>query len=318
MRSAGNRDERETAVEEAAGWVARLQSSDATEEDRRAFARWCARHPANEGIYAELSALWGDLKDVPIPPERLGRLQRARRMAAGGGIVALLAVAVLSYGVVNFGYLDRWQADHYTVIGEVRTLMLEDGTRVDLNTDSAIAVRYDDGRRRVSLLRGEAFFDVVPNPARPFVVEGDAVEARAVGTRYAVRVSSGDFGGGVQVEEGTVAVSTPNDAALVEAGSDAVVTEGGNLVVSATDVSSLTAWREGKLVFSGRPLGEVLETLERYRFGRIIVMDDGAARQTVSGVFDLNDTDAALDGLSRSLPVSVTRLTNMMVIVRSR
>lgn len=303
--------------EEAAGWVARLQSSDATEEDRREFAAWLALDPSHAAAYDELGRLWAELKEVPIPSGRLGRLKKARRRASAG--LAILAVAfVAAFGAHRVGVVDRWQSDYYTVVGEVRTLRLEDGTRVDLNTDTAIAVRYSPAGRRIDLLRGEAFFDVAKAPGRPFVVDGGALTATALGTRYAVRTASGDAPASAQVAEGRVEVSAGQSRVLLEAGDVARLTERGGIGVARQDVGSDTAWREGKLVFSERPLGEVLDTLQRYRNGRIVVLDDAAARQSVSGIFDLADTDGALDALAASLPVSVTRITGMMVVVRSR
>lgn len=298
-------------------WVARLQSSDATDRDRRDFSEWLARDPSRGPAYEELRNLWVDLKDVPIPANRLKTLQRVRRTRLAS-VAVLLVAAVMSASVYRMGVVDRWQSDYYTVIGEVRTIRLEDGTYVDLNTDSAIAVRYSRQERRVELLRGEAFFNVAKNPARPFVVEDGSLAAKAVGTRYAVRSGYAGILSDVQVEEGRVEVTAPRDHVFLDPGDAATLTDQGDLEISRRDVPNQTAWRDGKLAFSERPLGEVLATLERYRSGRILVLDNAAAQRKVSGIFDLKDTDKALQALADSLPISVTRLSDMMVIVRSR
>lgn len=315
---AGNakHDEDERRAEQAAGWVARLQSRDATDEDRRDFRAWLAQDPANAAAYDEFQKLWGDLRAVPIPKDRLKKLRVSRR-AVVGNIVAVGLIAVLATATYRLGFFDRLRADHYTSVGEVGRFTLEDGTRVDLNTDSAIRVRYSPTERRIELLRGEAFFDVTKNPSRPFVVEDSALRATALGTRYGVRrddASSGD----VQVEEGRVEVASSRSRVTLGPGDLARVSADGALSVETTDVASRAAWREGKLVFSGQPLREVLATLERYRHGRIVILDETAASRKVSGIFDLKDTDEALDVLESSLPVTITRLTGMMVVVRSR
>ncbi len=224
----------------------------------------------------------------------------------------------MAFGAHRVGVLDRWQSDYYTMVGEVRTIRLEDGSRIVLNTDTAVVVRYSSEERRIELLRGEAFFDVAKAPYRPFVVNGGALSATAIGTQYAVRMASGDMLGSTQVAEGQVEVSTSKNRVRLEAGDMARLTQHGQIKVSREDVGRHTAWRDGKLVFSERPLSEVLEALERYRNGRILILDAAAARQSVSGIFDLADTDGALDALAASLPVSVTRITGMMVLVRSR
>lgn len=305
-------------VEEAAAlWVARLQSGDATERDRLAFDAWLRRDPSHAAAYEEMRGLWADLRNVPIPESRLGRLQRSRRLKSAGAATAVLAMLVAA-GLYQAGYYDRWRSDYYTVAGEVRSVRLEDGTRVDLNTDTAIAVRYSSGRRDIRLLRGEAFFDVAKNPQRPFTVDDGALSARAVGTRYSVRKAEGTFRGDVQVEEGRVEVNTSRDRALVQPDQVATVIDADKLAISHADVTSRTAWKEGKLVFSERPLKDVLATLARYRAGRIVLLDAAVGDLNVSGVFDTDNTDEALDALQASLPVSVTRLTDMLVLVRSR
>jgi transmembrane sensor len=115
-----------------------------------------------------------------------------------------------------------------------------------------------------------------------------------------------------------VEVTSGEHQVVLEAGDTASLTAKGAFAVTKTDVANDTAWRTGKLVFSGQPLREVLATLERYRRGRIVALDNAAADQKVSGIFDLNDTDQALRALEENLPVSVTHLTDLMVVVRSR
>lgn len=303
-------------AEEAAGWVARLQSGDATADDRRRFEEWLERDPAHREAFEEFRDLWGELKDIPIPPDRLKKLKSARRRATAFRSGAVALVLVLCASLYQAGILDRMRADYYTSVGEVRTVTLADGTRVDLNTDTAITVDYSDDARRIRILRGEAFFSVARNPLRPFIVSDKELTATAVGTRYAV--GSQSAGGDVQVEEGRVEVRSGDERAILDAGFAASLGNRGRITVYRTDVSDATAWRSGRLIFSKRPLRDVLATLARYRHGRIIIVDDAAAEQTVSGIFDLNDTDGALREIEGSLPVTVTRVTGLLVVVSSR
>lgn len=306
--SSGAQDD--AIAEEAAGWVARLGSRDATGDDRRRFEQWKAKSPAHAAAFEEMQSLWGDLAHVPksVAP-------RSRKRIAGGGIAALLLMGCLGAIAKETGLVDRYRSDFHTPVGGIRTVSLEDGSVVTLNTDSAIRVKYAQAERRIVLLRGEAFFDVAPNPARPFVVSGDDTQAIALGTHYAVKVGERDE---VMVEEGHVAVTAGGERAVLEAGGMAEVGDDGHLRTRTGDVASLTSWRSGKLVFSGRPLGEVLAELGRYRRGRIMVLDDRAAGFRVSGVFDAGNVDQALQALEQGLPISVTRLTGLVTIVRSR
>jgi transmembrane sensor len=310
-------DADERLAEIAAGWVARLQSSDATEKDWAAFQRWRSEHASHAAAYAELSALWSDLKDVSLASSTKVRKTKVSRPAAAS-IVAICLIGVLSLTLYRMGLIDRWRSDYYTGVGEVRAITLEDGTRIDLNTDTVIAVQYSQAERRVVLLRGEAFFDVAKNPQRPFVVESELLSATAIGTHYAVRARSSSQPQQVQVEEGRVAVQGPRDAAVLASGDAAILDAEGALNVGRADVANETAWRDGKLVFSGIPLHDVLETLSKYRYGRIVIVDDAAANEKVSGVFDLKDTDGALRVLETSLPVTITRITGILTIVGSQ
>lgn len=315
MTEPDDRSQEERRSEEAAGWVARLQSSDATAADRDAFAAWCARDPKNAEAYHDLSSLWGELKEAPVQKGRLRKLRAARHARRVAG---LLLLAVAGLGVSQSGWVDRLQADHSTGVGEVRRVALPDGSWAVLNTDTALRLRFDGSRRRVDLLRGEAYFEVAPMPARPFSVAGEALEATALGTRFAMQLSQGGRGPDVAVEEGRVAVRSGEAQVELRAGDEARLGSDGRLALSRPDVAEQTAWKDGKLVFSDRPLAEVLATLGRYRSGRILVLDERAARRRISGVFDVSDTDEALATLEASLPVSVTRLAGLMVIVRSR
>ncbi|MEK1869167.1 MAG: FecR family protein, partial [Ensifer adhaerens] len=119
-------------------------------------------------------------------------------------------------------------------------------------------------------------------------------------------------------EEGRVEVEAAGQKAILGAGEAATIDRQGRLFLTKTDVAAGTAWRDGKLVFSRLPLREVLSTLERYRRGRILLIDEKAGALEVSGIFDLHDTDDALSVLEASLPLRVLRLSGLMVLVQSR
>ncbi|KJF67211.1 FecR family protein [Rhizobium nepotum] len=307
----------DSLAEEAALWVARMQSRDATDEERDAFQTWLRADAAHAAAYEEMHTLWGELGDVELAPaEDRKRHLSGRTVLAGIAGLCLIGLAALS--VEQSGLKDRWQADYYTEIGETRMLVLEDGSRISLNTDTAITVDYSQKERRIALLRGEAYFDVAKNPQRPFVVRGGSLMAKALGTHYSVRTGNSALSQEVQVEEGRVEVTTDSEVAVLTPGETVILGGDGRLVRARKDVANNTAWREGKLVFSGQPLREVLDILAQYRRGRIVILDEAAARQRVSGIFDLKDTDQALTILEESLPVSVSRLSGMLIFVRSR
>lgn len=288
----------------AAGWVARLASSDATAADRADFEVWRASDPAHAAAYAEMEAVWHRLGGVPDPRQR-----RGPKGLAGIALAGILCAALAQH----FGLVDRLRADHWSGVGDVAHAALADGSRVDLNTDTALTLRFSEAERGIELLRGEALFDVAPDPARPFVVRGGGVTVRAVGTRFYVRADGADRP--VGVAEGRVEVAAAGPPLALSAGEAVRRGEDAALAVVGADVDRATAWRGGRLIVSGERLSAVLAELGRYRRGRIVLLDSGAGERRVTGAFDLRGTDEALDALAATLGLRVTRLTPLLVLV---
>lgn len=292
----------------AAAWVVRLSSSDATEADRAAFAAWLAADPAHAAAHAEMEEFWHRLGHVPDA--------RKRRTPKGAtkGPAGLAALLVLGGALAwQAGLADWLRADLWSGVGAITHATLSDGSRVDLNTGTAIALRFTGAERRVELLRGEAAFDVARDPGRSFVVEGGGVSVRAVGTVFIVRADAA--GRPVGVAEGRVDVGIAGRHLDVSAGEAVVVPDGAAPTVVKADVGRAMAWRDGRLTVSGEPLSDVLATLGRYRRGRILLLDAKAGARRVTGAFDLGDTDEALDAIAASLSLRVTRVTPLLVLV---
>ncbi|AMB46966.1 FecR family protein [Methylobacterium sp. AMS5] len=298
---------------EAAAWVARLSSSDATQADHRAFEAWRKADPVHAAAYAEMDALWRRLGHLPDPRPRKTSdktSNKTPKSLAGLAAVALIAAA-LAY---ETGLLDRLRADLWSGVGTIEHATLPDGSRVDLNTDTAIAVRFTAGERGIAVLRGEASFDVVPDPSRPFVVRGGGLSVRAVGTRFFLRADGADSP--VGVAEGRVDVSAESGRVVVSAGEEVRI-GGDALHVAAADVERATAWRDGRLIFSGKPLAAVLAELNRYRRGRIVLLDRGLGERRVTGAFDARNTDDALDVIAATMGTRIRRLSPLLVLVGS-
>jgi transmembrane sensor len=140
------------------------------------------------------------------------------------------------------------------------------------------------------------------------------LSVRAVGTRFFVRADDTQSPAGVV--EGSVDVAASGRPVRVSAG-EALHRTGATLSVAPADVDRATAWRMGRLVFSGERLSTVLTELDRYRRGSIILLDAAAGERRVTGSFDPHDTDEALDAIASSMGVSITRLSPFLVLVGS-
>jgi transmembrane sensor len=328
-------------VEAAATWLVRMRSDLVGDADRRAFEAWLARDPSHGQAYAQAEALWGEVGEIPDPrmgsdvtdrshgeathraPRTRPRRRRAMRWYGAAAASVVLAAAV---GLWSAGGYDGLRADYVTAVGETRTVTLADGSTVQLNTDTAIAVDFSQTRRRIDLYRGEAFFTVTKDESRPFEVVAGNGTSRAVGTAFDVLDAERSVT--VAVEEGAVRVSrlprseagAENDAAgiILHAGESARYGRTGDIEVRRDDDTAATAWRQGRLVFANRPLRDVVAELDRYRSGAIVFLDSDVARARFTGVFNLRDTDRALAAIEGSLAVDVIRVTPWLTLLRAR
>ncbi|WP_440467815.1 FecR family protein [Pseudomonas sp. YH-1] len=297
--------------DEAIERLVRLHSGGAGAAERMDFLRWRGLSMDHERAAREAEALWGALPETRHAEDYRRRVRRPRRWLA---LAAAACVAAIAVTIALPEPLAGLYSDYATRTGERRMLELADGSRVWLNSDSALSVDFSPQQRRLRLHSGEALFEVAKDAARPFIVEARGGEVRAVGTRFDVDSRGPQVR--VDVTEGVVQVNS--------AGSEPVRLSAGERLsyreaaapepVQPLDLSSASAWQRGKLIFNQRPLGEVLDELERYVPGRIVLTDNALRQHKVSGVFDLKDPDALLKTLERLQPVKVTHMPWLVLI----
>ncbi len=302
-------DADETIRSEAAAWYFRRDAGPLAPEAEAEFQRWLSE-PGHRSAYAEIAGTWSALSRIERPSMRPAR-RYLRHAVPGAALAAMLALAIL-----NSSWWRHLGADAATGVGETEEIVLADGSRVDLNTDTAIQIRYDGRERRIRVVGGEALFTVAKDPGRPFVVETASGSATALGTVFSVRQDANETV--VTVLESRVAVEPG-----VEAGQAATLASGQSVRFSSTkldaietvDADARTAWRRGKLIFIDKPLGEVIDELNRYHRGYIRIVDPGIRRQRVNGVFETRDPLHALDLVQTSLGLRSTRLTDYLVLL---
>lgn len=325
-------------------WFWLLSSGNATAADRADFAAWQDADPRHRAAYEELCRLWADIDELreafaapPGPTSLPGGRSRpaalraggftsrlARRGALWGGVAAALTIAAV-FAAPQLSL--RYQADHLTAVGEQARVVLPDGSLAWLNTATALAVDYGKERRTVTLLRGEAQFEVAEDAERPFDVLAQAGRATALGTVFAVR----DLGSGatVTVAEGLVEVVSPAPRAprsgearsggrvLLSAGRQVDYREGeGPGEVRTVSAAATTAWRDGVVAVEGLAFERALAEIDRYRPGRILLWADAGALEPVTARLSLAALDEGLDALAATHGLSVTRVTDYLVILR--
>lgn len=194
---------RRKARAEAAAWVVKLHGPHRTPALEAAFHAWLSQDAENRRQFERVTEVWDDARGIPLGgvsrPAYWNRVTGTRRWA-------IAAVTLLVFGGVGVSGYWAWFANMYrTRVGEQRVIRLDDGSRVSLNSDTRLEIKFSRDQRWVSLSRGEAYFEVAHNPNRPFVVSAGRHDVTAVGTTFLVRYDADITA--VTLVEGKVIVS---------------------------------------------------------------------------------------------------------------
>ncbi|SFK69406.1 FecR family protein [Methylocapsa palsarum] len=315
MRHRDPESEQDDRREAAADWFVRLDAGAMSQAELTAFRAWLVSDPANEAAFDEVCDLWGGLEGLrrrlaPAPERKPRRL--IRRLAAGASLAAAAIVLLVASDDLTL----IWKAD-FLAGPDVRTIALDDGSRVQLNARAAIAVDYSGQARRLTLLRGQAYFEVAPNPARPFIVEAAGGTTTVRGTAFDIETQ--DSRTEVTVTDHVVGVSTGDgEEVVVVAGRQTAYGPGfGVQAPYSVDAAAVTAWRRGQMMFQDRPLGEVIAALSRHHRGFVLVLGEALRRRRVSGVFSTADPMAAIRTIALSLGLRTITLTPYLVLLRA-
>jgi transmembrane sensor len=300
------------AFNQAATWFARQRAGRWSDEDGLEFARWLKADPMHTAAWTEYERLWGRLEAVRDNPRILAFRENARRNIKGrsswrmGWRMAATIAASILLGVGSWRWLTPLLSrspilarEIVTEIGERSIVVLPDGSKVTLNTASAVRTDYSGRERRVILVRGEAFFDVAKDPTRPFVVSARSRQVVAVGTAFDVRLQDRQLR--VTLVDGRVRVVEPSaDAAstsassglkrhpavTLEAGTALIVRDDGADLTERLDADRATSWRTGRLIFDGDRLADVIAEMNRYSREKLVIADASLENRKVSGVFE--------------------------------
>ncbi|CAK9886664.1 MAG: Protein FecR [Candidatus Erwinia impunctatus] len=242
------------------------------------------------------------------------RMLRRRRVTSLSAVCFLMAITV-GVWLQNPAWIQNFSADEIAGKGVRRSLVLADGSTALLDAGSALSVDFKDGIRRIHLLRGAAWFDVIPS-ATPFVVETEAGSVRVLGTQFDVRLQ--DSATLVTLARGSVAVTSKGQSqpTLIKPGQQVRFTPQGVSVPSVVNLQDALAWRDGRYIFYRARLGDVVREVERYRTGRILITSSSLADQQVTGSFSLAEPDKALDSLQASIGFSMYKVTDYLIVIR--
>jgi transmembrane sensor len=326
---------------EARAWLMRLDADAGESSELREFREWLSRSPLHQEAFDRAAAAWIELDglgrwlELDAGSRRTGRphVSRPLAMAAAAGLTA----ALIAWLVVPLQEPRETQPMEYaTSIGEVRSVSLPDGTRVTLNTETRIVIAIDQHARLVSLRAGEAWFQVAPDPGRPFVVYANRLAVRAIGTAFSVRVD--DQRVDLTVTEGRVEIASMQDAlpetaelqlqrfdetasrVPLDAGQHVVFNDNIELVSrwAPPEIERNLSWRDGMLVFDDDPLDEVVAEINRYARQRIIISDSEIRDLRFGGYFRVGDISSILATFEEDFGIRVERINDELVYLSRR
>lgn len=324
------------AIEQrAAAWLARRDGDEWTLEDQAALTEWLDQSTAHRVAFLRLESVWEGARRARVlstsspgvvpPPKKLQESpffhsvvpetagSRPHRRSSQRWAVA--AALLLAVGIGSAGYVLHWFVPgnvYNTSVGGISSIPLSDGTVVTLNTASRIRVEFEPNERRVVLERGEAYFAVKRNLARPFVVVAGDQRIVDVGTQFSVRRDPSGLR--VVVTEGIVRLESPRADIRSASGSIPVIvpknlteidvplsagavafTQDGDLLIhkeSIRQAEEMMSWRRGYLTFHDTTLADAVAEFNRYNVRHITIEDPQVAGIRISGTFRPTDYQA--------------------------
>ncbi len=302
---------------EAAAWMARLRGPQRTQEVERGFRRWLQASREHEQAFEALS-------------ERLEVVERLRtktlaqhwrqpiavqRQRWTQAVAAAALIAAVILGILFYPHLRAIS----TEVGEQRTLVLEDGSRIYLNTSSKVRVDYDEHRRRIELSRGEALFEVAKDKKRPFVVVAGDKQVRALGTTFVVRQDANALA--ITLVEGQVEVASVL-AENAERETPTLLTPGQRItlksdappVLDVPAIEKVTAWRQGQVAFDDVTLAEAIHEMNRYSSVKLMVKEPKAGAVRVGGYFRMGDSASFARAVAQNYGFQVIERDGQIVL----
>jgi transmembrane sensor len=287
--------EREELRRQAIAWLARLSSGETTSADAEALDRWCGRSDAHAAAFAEANLLWDRLgpaaRNVAVRTEA-GKATMRSPVSRRAFIGASAAAAAAGFLIVR-PPLDLWpslselSAQYRTATGERRQLSTAGGGSVDMNTRTSLSLAtVSDGADQIDLISGEAVVTTGADRGRPVVVVANAGRTSATDAKFDVRFDG--FSVCVTCLGGTVDVEHRGATAVVREKQQITYNSSGLGQVITAEPDVVTSWQTGVLIFRREPLARAVEEINRYRPGRIVVVDELLGRKLIDANFRLD------------------------------
>jgi len=304
--------EYDTITDAAAQWCMRLHASDCTPAERQAFQQWHDAHPLHAFEYAAMLEIWDVADHLPrtapaAPVLAFKPRSRVRRYAVAAAL-CLAALPLAAFTGWQAGWLPN-SYERFEATQGLRQVTLSDGSQVELNLGTELVYSNYKDQRRVTLKKGEAFFNVSHDSAHPFVVRAGEGQVRVTGTQFNVwkygdQVRVMLLAGSVQIASDAIHSSmplTPGMQASYQPG-DATPR-----VRPFSPNDSALAWRQGKLILDNLALADALPLINRYLSKPVMLADAGTGAIRIGGIYNLSEVNNLIPSLPKVLPVYLTQ-----------
>jgi len=301
---------------QASEWLVAMNDRTVSAEERGRFESWLATDPEHERIYKAQESAWAAMPEMPhlLSAPRMGWRSARRVMilapiAAAAGIIAV--TVFLLHDRLPFLTKNR---EFITEVAQIKDMKLDDGSLVTLGAASSLKVVFTQTERRIVLTRGEAFFEVARDTARPFLVNAGDTVVRVLGTQFDVHY--GPDAVRVSVLEGRVEVEkSEKPARVLTAGEATVASVGEASPVNQVNVQDLGAWRSGRLVYVDARLREVIADVNRYYDGKVELADERVGDLQLTTAFRADQIDRMIEVLTRALPIAARRMDERHIVL---
>ncbi|WP_432769049.1 MAG: DUF4880 domain-containing protein [Sphingopyxis sp.] len=336
-------------AEQAGEWCQIVAERPLSPLESADFEVWLDADAEHRAAFERASFIWRALDGRAAPPELVAMRMDALSALAGQddtpdpawwrrplfrrtGFGALAASLVATMTFALFPPAPASSAVEYaTSLGERRVVMLGDGSRLSMDAASEVSVAYSKDRRELELKSGRAKFDVAKDPLKPFTVVAGNKIIVATGTSFSIEMLNGEVN--VVLFEGHVAVLnrlTKRPAAipsggklgaadqLLQPGQELSLPDSGFAKLTDVDPGQARSWESGQLSFADEPLAQAVERMNRYSRSKFAVGDAAAAKLQISGVFNSDDVDGFVSGVTEVFPVETVRRGGKVVFVTKK
>ena len=304
-------------------WLVYLYSNSADNEGRELFLQWLKRSPSHVKAYKEIESIWRDVpltRNLSLRTIEKNKAQRKKNQTLwyGLSLAASFLLCVLGY---NFFGANTSQTLYFSSqIGEVRTIILPDKSRVTLGASSSLEAEFNNKKRNVKLQSGTAYLDVKHINNRPFNVLIAKNKVTVVGTEFEVRRLKNNVR--VSVTEGTVKISSVGSTSalneVLSLGERIELSDNALLISKGEfDYKNASAWKNGRLVYVDEPLSAIMEDVNRYRNIPIIINSNELSKMSFTVSFSATETDKLLNALKTLEGVSITYKADVVEVSKN-